>query len=197
MRTLIIDDPEKLKVVADPLRLRLINLLTEPRTAKSLASALGVPTTRLYYHLQALEQNGFIEVVRRRLVSGIEERTYRSVAENVNVSPDLAASTLESTGVLGALFDYVHAEIAMAIELRSGAAIGQPDSGLPVLNVGRLAFGPGQLEEFSKRLNELLEEYQCPGPVPPGAVPHHILVATYPAIEPGDADAADADAPDN
>jgi DNA-binding transcriptional ArsR family regulator len=48
----VIEDVATLKALADPLRLRLMNLLaTHPRTVKELASIVGVPQTRLYYHV--------------------------------------------------------------------------------------------------------------------------------------------------
>jgi DNA-binding transcriptional ArsR family regulator len=47
----LIQDVETLKVVADPLRLRLLVLLRDqPQPAKSLAKALDVPIKKLYYH---------------------------------------------------------------------------------------------------------------------------------------------------
>lgn len=187
---LVIEDLDRLKVVADPLRLRLINLLVRPRTAKGMAEILGVPTTRLYYHLQQLEQHGFIEVVRRRKVSGIEERTYQAVAESVGLSPELAAASLQSSGLLRAFFDLVHAEASMALEARPGSHIGDAGSGLPILSLTRLALTPERFAEFSNRLEALITEYSCPGAPPPGATAHHLVLAAYPLPEEGDDDAA-------
>ena len=187
---LVIEDLDRLKVVADPLRLRLLNLLAQPRTAKHLAQLLEVPTTRLYYHLQQLEQHGFIEVVRRRKVSGIEERTYQAAAESVNISPELAAASLQSSGMLRAFFDLVHAEASMAVDAHPGPHMGDAGSGLPILSLTRVAFTPERFEEFAARLEELVTEYSCPGPPPPGATAHHLVLAAYPLPEEGDDDAA-------
>ena len=71
----VLDAADALAAIADPLRARIFKALAAPMTAKQLAAQLRVPTTRLYYHLKVLEQHGFIAVVSRRLVSGIEERT--------------------------------------------------------------------------------------------------------------------------
>src|SRR5436190_15869195 len=86
---------ERLKAVADPIRIRLIlELLDGKRTVKELAEALGVPPTRLYYHVKILERHGLIEVANRRMVSGIEERTYRAASKDWTVTPDITISAL-------------------------------------------------------------------------------------------------------
>ncbi|HEX5691342.1 MAG TPA: helix-turn-helix domain-containing protein, partial [Roseiflexaceae bacterium] len=48
----MIDSVETLKVVADPLRMRILELLRgQPHTVKQLASALRTPLKKLYYHV--------------------------------------------------------------------------------------------------------------------------------------------------
>lgn len=175
-----IGDPETLKVIADPLRLELLSLLGEPRTAKELAGALGVPTTRLYYHLRVLEGHGLIKVVSTRLVSGIEEKTYRSLGNNWVPAPELTDATIESSGVVGSLVNLVHAELSMALRGNPGAHIGDPESAAPVLTLTRLAFDRESLIEFQKKLYALLEEYVCPDPSPPeGQELYHLFAAAY------------------
>ena len=54
----VIDDVATLQVVADPLRLRLLEQLRrEPQTVKQLAAALDVAQTKLYYHIKLLEEH--------------------------------------------------------------------------------------------------------------------------------------------
>src|SRR5438552_14035615 len=102
--------------MADPIRIRFILELGEgPRTVKEVAEALGVPPTRLYYHLKILEREGLVRVANRRMVSGIEERTYEAVAEFWSVPPSMAAAALYESGALGALFDLVRAEIEVVL----------------------------------------------------------------------------------
>jgi DNA-binding transcriptional ArsR family regulator len=69
-----ISDLETLKVMTDPLRLKIIDLLLEqPRNVKFLASALNISSTKLYYHINMLEEKGILKVVSTRIVSGIIE----------------------------------------------------------------------------------------------------------------------------
>jgi DNA-binding transcriptional ArsR family regulator len=84
-----ITDLEALKAIGDPMRMRIIELLGEARAAKDLARLLGVPKTRLYYHLTMLERHGLIRVADERRIGGVIEKRYLVVAENITVSRSL------------------------------------------------------------------------------------------------------------
>ena len=77
---LVIDNLETLKVLSDPLRLQIAVQLMAPQTVKSMAQALGVATTKLYYHIGLLEKHGLVRVVSTRVVSGIVEKSYQVTA---------------------------------------------------------------------------------------------------------------------
>lgn len=55
---MIITDLETLKVLADPLRLSIIEYLSRPGTVKKIAEKLDKPPTKLYYHFNLLENMG-------------------------------------------------------------------------------------------------------------------------------------------
>ena len=51
----LIQDLEALRVIADPLRAQIINLLvTEPQTVRQVAEKLRVTPSKLYYHFSLL-----------------------------------------------------------------------------------------------------------------------------------------------
>jgi DNA-binding transcriptional ArsR family regulator len=108
---------ETVKAVSDPLRVRILELMyKEPRTVKQVAAELGVPATKLYYHVNLLEEHGLIRAVSSRVVSGIIEKSYRIVARNINVDKslfDLSPTDLDSsvTALLAAIFDTARDEI--------------------------------------------------------------------------------------
>lgn len=78
---LVVTELEALKIMSDPLRSRLIDLLRQgPATVKHLAAIMEVAPRSLYYHINLLERHGLIRVVATRLVSGIQEKTYRATA---------------------------------------------------------------------------------------------------------------------
>ncbi|MDQ1698918.1 MAG: hypothetical protein QOG34_781 [Frankiaceae bacterium] len=78
----VINDPEALKALGDPLRLRILHsVMREPRRAwsvKEIAALLEQPVTKLYHHVKLLEQVGLIVDVETRVVSGIVEHRYQS-----------------------------------------------------------------------------------------------------------------------
>jgi DNA-binding transcriptional ArsR family regulator len=85
---------EQLRVLADPLRMRILNnLFPQAHTVKQIADRLELSPTKLYYHFGELERVGLITVVETRVKSGIIEKYYRCVAETIRVSRDLLRLT--------------------------------------------------------------------------------------------------------
>ena len=95
-------------------------------TAGELAEKVGSARTRMYYHLNLLEQHGFVHVVDERLVSGINEKTYRATAKQFQVDRSLlgaVASEPEIAAVQASLLENV------AEDLRTRARSGSPAVG--------------------------------------------------------------------
>jgi predicted DNA-binding transcriptional regulator YafY len=67
----------QLQTLTDGFRIRLLaSLGRRPGSAKELAARFDVPTTRLYHHLDMLEEQGFIEIVATRRSGARTERCY-------------------------------------------------------------------------------------------------------------------------
>jgi DNA-binding transcriptional ArsR family regulator len=105
------------KALADPLRIRLVEALWEtPRSARELATCLGLPADRLYYHLGQLEDAGLVEVSGyRRLARGKVERVYAPAAVE---PPGDAASPEEMVAFLGSVLEATRADIAAAYQAK-------------------------------------------------------------------------------
>lgn len=89
----VIDTPEKMKAVSDPLRIRLMMiLLHEEATGKQLADRLDFAASRIHYHLRELEHHGFVEVVRTEEKNGIVQKFYRVTALDFVLSEDMLPS---------------------------------------------------------------------------------------------------------
>jgi DNA-binding transcriptional ArsR family regulator len=71
-----IDDIHTLEILNSPVRLKILRHLDEPRSVKELAHRMGVPLTRLYYHVNILAESGVIECVETRKVGAALERRY-------------------------------------------------------------------------------------------------------------------------
>jgi DNA-binding transcriptional ArsR family regulator len=174
--TFVIEDVATLKALAEPLRLRLMNLLaTHPRTVKELATIVGVPQTRLYYHVKILERHGLIGVTSRRMVSGIEERTYRSTASSTTVSPHLA-NEIAGSGVLKAFFDMIRAGIEVALE-EGGDVIGEATGAVPFLSLTAIALTPDEVLEVQQRVADIMNDYRWDRPRQPDTREYDMLFA--------------------
>jgi transcriptional regulator with XRE-family HTH domain len=86
----VLNTPEEVQAVADPLRLDLLRAFREPRSPMSAAELLGVPPTRVYHHVQVLERSGLIELVETRRKRGTLEKIYRSVASVFQLGESMA-----------------------------------------------------------------------------------------------------------
>jgi DNA-binding transcriptional ArsR family regulator len=87
LSTFMIETPEQLRAVADPLRQRLMQALSEPKSIKGAALEIGEPVTKLYHHVDQLERAGLIEVVEETRRRSVIERTFMTTAERFSVSP--------------------------------------------------------------------------------------------------------------
>jgi hypothetical protein len=197
-----ITDLETVRVIAEPLRFRLIQTMSarfdEPWTVKEIARALGEPTTKLYYHVGLLEERGIVVVVGSRLVSGIVEKRYQLAAERFAVDRSLLSPEDPSAGetfhsILGTVFEAARADIDTAVRqgvarLHGGdeAADDGPEEVLLSHSVDRLS--RADAAEFRARLRALAEEFgqRSPGASPPAAPdggPYGLVLAFYPMVD--------------
>ena len=189
----IIDSVETLKVVADPLRLRLLALVRRgPATAKQLAQSLGTPLKGLYYHLGLLEEHRLIRVVATRVVSGIIEKQYEATAYRITVdhalfAPEAPEAQAGLEVFLSFVLDHAHAEIQKSI------AAGLIDASAATPEAGGLALGRlwmhltlSQRAELDQRVKALHLEYaaQQASPDAPDARYYEFLIGSYPTIAP-------------
>src|SRR5436189_2035227 len=83
---MVIKDLDTLKAISDPLRLQIVeHMLAGARTVKQLAQELNTTPTKLYYHINMLEQYGLIKVTGTRVVSGIIEKQYHVAAYSIDI----------------------------------------------------------------------------------------------------------------
>jgi DNA-binding transcriptional ArsR family regulator len=73
---------DQIRVLADPLRIRILEALSRERTTKQVAEHLGEKPTKLYHHVDALEKVGLVELSRTRPNRGTLEKYYVAVAHS-------------------------------------------------------------------------------------------------------------------
>jgi len=88
LENLTFTDTRQIKAYADPVRLRMLNLLIDkPMTGAKLARLLDIPRQRVHYHLHILEENGLIVLEEERVHRGLLEKVYRATARSYH-TPD-------------------------------------------------------------------------------------------------------------
>ena len=158
---------ETLKVMADPVRLHILeNLVAKPMTVKELAKRLGSTPTKLYYHINLMEEHGLIKVVSQRIVSGIVEKQYRTRAKSFDIDKSLLALGGNETGgpldiMLGVVFDATREDVRRAIEL----GLMKPTEEDPTKRNGMIMravtkFSPERMGEFHERVLSLVKEFE-------------------------------------
>jgi DNA-binding transcriptional ArsR family regulator len=190
----VVNDLDTLRVLADPLRLQIIELLTPaPRTVKQIAADLKLHATKLYYHIKQLEERGLIRVVDTRIVSGILEKHYQAVALSYRVdkslfSPKSPAGQESLDVMLNGLFEDTKDDIRKSIEAESIDLLAQEGAGKPLhrsLLIARntLHLSPEKSEEFYRRLNALIREYtrHAGQAEDPAEQVYGLLIALYPS----------------
>lgn len=86
----IVDTPERMRALADPLRQRLLAAFAqEPGTVKQVSARLGEPITKLYRHVDQLVAAGFLRVTSEQRRRGAMERSFEAVASRYVVAPPI------------------------------------------------------------------------------------------------------------
>jgi DNA-binding transcriptional ArsR family regulator len=92
--TLILKEPEQLKALGHPLRVRVLEMLGQEGewqlTNRELAQRLGVDPGHLHFHVRMLLKAGLIELADSQ--GRGREKPYRAVAKVFRVSPELLAA---------------------------------------------------------------------------------------------------------
>jgi len=160
--TLVIDTVDKLKIFADPLRQRLLQAFCcNPTTVKLVAEQMDEKPTRLYHHVDLLEQNGFLEVVDTKQVRGTVEKTYQTVARKIIVDHAMVGSLEEdeeTTEIKNMVMNTIQACLVDArdhFDDETQQTVGQP---AVVIAQAKVNLTPTQLKVFEQKLDTLLGE---------------------------------------
>jgi hypothetical protein len=198
---LVIGDLETLRVLADPLRMRIMEAFARdadlPQTVKRVAGTLGESITKLYYHVNLLEERGLLLMVESRVVSGIIEKRYQPVARSITVNRTVLGGSTDAGvtdalgAAIGALLDSLREDVVGGI--REGRILTGPDvpahqRAVIARTVGRLS--PARAETFHERLGQLLMEFDRIDDVGPDAQPYAMSIAFYPSRRQAEEDEA-------
>ncbi|MEV3903344.1 helix-turn-helix domain-containing protein [Mycobacterium sp. NPDC050551] len=83
----VIADPAAAVSALDPIRSRLLAELTEPASAATLATRVGISRQKVNYHLKALQEHRLVSPAGERRWGGLTERLLVATASSYVVSP--------------------------------------------------------------------------------------------------------------
>jgi DNA-binding transcriptional ArsR family regulator len=164
--TLVINDLETLRVISDPLRLKIFRAAGEFTqrgelcSVKQISGQVGIPPAKLYYHIRLLETAGLLDAAETRLVSGIQEKLYRVPALRIYLAAELLSGEIKQDTLypmFAGMINEVMGEVQQAL---SAPESGQQGSGLSFSRLtlrlprNRIADLTQKLEEFARELEQ-------------------------------------------
>ena len=186
--SLTLSDLDQVKILADPLRIRILEALCrEERTTKQVAKLLGEEPTKLYHHVAALERVGLIRLARTRPNRGTIEKYYMAVARQFRADSRIFAAAGTGSGAEGDALQTVISTMLerTSDEMRGLIAKGRGREGIEeqgVLSFLEIRTDRKHGRRIQARLMKLLKSLEDPhtGGEKPGARSYRLTVAFYP-----------------
>ncbi|WP_102141301.1 ArsR/SmtB family transcription factor [Mycobacterium hubeiense] len=156
----VIADPAAAVTALDPVRSRLLAELTEPASAATLASRVGISRQKVNYHLRALESHRLVEVAGERRWGGLTERLMVATASSYVVSPGALGPVAADPGRTN---DRLSASYLIAVAARAVREVGglwrkarQQNKRLATLTIDTAVRfrSPADRAAFTKELSE-------------------------------------------
>jgi len=166
--THMIDDLATLQVIAEPLRAQIFEVLAnDALTVRQVSERLGLTPSRLYYHINLLEQHGLIQVAETRTVMNMIEKVYQAVAPNLEVADALLDFTSPETrqqtvNMITSIVDATRDDLVRSLQARLfEVERGAPSDPRQVL-VNRTArrIKREQANQFIERIRALINEFE-------------------------------------
>jgi DNA-binding transcriptional ArsR family regulator len=185
----VLERPDAAALALDPIKSRILAKLATPGSAASLAPEVGLTRQKVNYHLRVLEEAGLVEEVEERRWGGIKERRMVATAAMYVVSPAALgpiAVDPERTA------DRLSASYLIAVAARIVREVGSAwrrarseDKRLATLSLDMvISFkSPAERAAFTAGLTNAITELAARyhDETSPGARPHRLVVASYPA----------------
>lgn len=159
-----IDTLEKLQVISNPLRMKILEcVIPKARTIKEIGDLLGMQSNTRYYHMSELTEAGMARVVHSELVSGIQQKWYRASARYFRLEPHLLY-TNDARGTDDPAGAFLIAAIERTLnEFKTSLDHGLIDKSGESMIVTRrtIRATPEQAMEFKARLRQLEEDFSA------------------------------------
>jgi len=182
-KSLLLNDLEQIKALADPLRMRLFKAFSrEALTTKQVADLLEEPPTKLYRHVQILEKLKLIKLVRTRTKRGIVEKYYQTVAKDIQVDSQLFASMPRDESLkayyelLNGMLQTTLNEISRNLEIKQD----HPEKNLHIKLIREeIRTTPEKIETLRDQLDTWIKDFEA-ADQDDGEVDYHLTLVLYP-----------------
>ncbi len=161
----VLSDLAQIKLLADPLRVRILELLAKGEmTTKQVAEELGEKPTKLYHHVEALEKAELVRLVRTRQNRGTLEKYYRAIARSFTVDAGLFSTPVSKSSpsplpdMIGSVLDRTRDELAQLIGSESAGEI--ESSGL--ISFIEIHASESEMEKLRDALETLIRATAAP-----------------------------------
>ncbi|QDP98865.1 helix-turn-helix transcriptional regulator [Microlunatus elymi] len=180
----VLNDAVAVEVALDPIRTSILDALTEPGSAASVAATVGLTRQKVNYHLKALEAHGLVEPAGERTWGGITERYVQRSARHLVVAPDLLEGRVADPNEIA---DRLSAAYLVAVSARTmseaGSAASKVATGtrVPTLTVDTVIGlkSPEDRAAFAAELQTALAELVAKYHHDDGRL-HRLTVSSYP-----------------
>ena len=161
MDTYIVKRLEQAKLLTDPFKLKLLERFAgNPVTTKQVADQMGEKAPRLYRHVDALVDEGLLQLVEEKPKRGTIERYYKTVADRFEVDPDLFSPASgvadDALDVVRGLFRDAETELSECFVRLREAETERED--LPIVIKVSMRGTPEEIQQLKDKLEVWLDE---------------------------------------
>jgi len=186
METYVVKRMEQAKLLTDPFKLRLIEEFgSAPATTKQVADKMGEKAPRLYRHVDALVDEGLLELIEEKPKRGTIERYYKTVAARFEVDPELFSPSSglgdDAMDMIRSIFRDTESDL-VSLFRDIGENKPEPED-MPLVMKFAIHGTSGDIAGFRAKLDELIEECEeisAGGEMAEGSSSYSGLVAFYP-----------------
>jgi DNA-binding Lrp family transcriptional regulator len=165
---LMVKDLETLKIIADPLRNQIMEVLApEKLTVNQIADRLGLAPSKLYYHINLLEKYGLIQEVDSIVKANIIEKIYWITAYDFKMDDNLCnfSTPLGQQSLMTSLLapiDTTREDILRSLEARATALEKGAEKHPREVVVYRemRSMSDEIADQFAERIKSLLKDFE-------------------------------------
>lgn len=163
MSTYTVKRLEQAKLLTDPFKLKLIERFAgSPSTTKQVADRMGEKAPRLYRHVDALVEEGLLELIEEKPKRGTIERYYQTVADRFEIHPDLfiasADSTEDGADMIRSLLRDTESDLVQIFDRYKAAGSLPEDKELPIVMRVGVRATPEEIQSLRDKLEDWHKE---------------------------------------